>query len=46
VWDVTQLLGCVYIDLAMTAGYDAEVCLWARQRELITGLEKILLTTV
>ena len=37
--DEKQLLGCVYVDPSSAVGYDAEVCLWARQSELASGLE-------
>ena len=35
----TEVLGCVYILPATKRGHDAEVYLWARQRELAGGLE-------
>jgi hypothetical protein len=37
--DETRLLGCVYVDPPVKAGYDAEVWLWVRASELGTGLE-------
>src|SRR3712207_589978 len=44
--DESRLLGCVYIDPTTTAGYDAEVCFWARQSELASSLEDVLFHTV
>ena len=44
--DEARLLGCVYVDPAETAGYDAEVWLWVRASELATGLEAELDATV
>ncbi len=35
----TEVLGCVYLLPTQKRGYDAEVYLWARQRELANGLE-------
>ena len=35
----TEVLGCVYILPSTKRGHDAEVYLWARQRELAGGLE-------
>src|SRR3954466_256316 len=35
--DESRLLGCVYIDPASRAGFDAEVFWWARQDELANG---------
>ena len=35
----TEVLGCVYLLPTQKRGYDAEVYLWARQRELASGLE-------
>lgn len=40
------VLGCVYIEPARKAGYDAEVYLWARQSELAHGLEERLYAAV
>ena len=37
--DETRVVGCVYINPASQAGYDAEVYLWARCSELASGLE-------
>ena len=37
--DESRVLGCVYIDPSPKPGYDATVCLWARQSELAGGLE-------
>jgi hypothetical protein len=38
--DERRLLGCVYIDPAEEPGIDAEVWYWARQSELVNGLEQ------
>ncbi len=37
--DQAQLLGCIYIDPPSIEGTDAEVWFWARQSELLNGLE-------
>jgi hypothetical protein len=44
--DETRLLGCVYVDPAEKAGYDAEVWLWVRASELASGLDALLYATV
>lgn len=44
--DESRVLGCVYIEPTRKRGYDAEVCLWARQSELATGLEERLYVAV
>ncbi len=44
--DEARLLGCVYVDPARRAGYDAEVWLWVRASELATGLDELLYATV
>ena len=44
--DESRLLGCVYIDPATEAGFDAEVHLWVRASEAGTGLEEQLDQTV
>ena len=44
--DESRLLGCVYIDPPSKTGSDAEVCWWARQDELASGLEEMLGETV
>lgn len=35
----SRVVGCVYIEPAHKPGYDAVVCLWARESELAGGLE-------
>ena len=42
----TEVLGCVYILPTHKCGFDAEVYLWARQRELAGGLEERLAAAV
>ena len=42
----TEVLGCVYILPTQKRGYEAEVYLWARQRELAGGLETRLAAAV
>ncbi len=42
----SRCLGCVYIDPAAPADYDAQVILWVRQSELASGLEDRLLAAV
>ena len=37
--DDTRLLGCVYIDPAEDAEFDAEISYWIRSSELASGLE-------
>ncbi len=37
--DQSRLLGCIYIDPPSIEGTDAEVWFWARQSELLNGLE-------
>jgi hypothetical protein len=44
--DGARLLGCVYVDPAEKAGYDAEVWLWVRTSELDAGLDAELYATV
>ncbi len=44
--DEARVLGCVYIDPAAKAGYDAEVTMWVRADELGTGLDQELESAV
>ncbi len=44
--DETKVLGCVYIEPTRKRGYDAEVCLWAREWEQATGLDSKLFAVV
>ncbi|NJM99738.1 MAG: GNAT family N-acetyltransferase [Phormidesmis sp. RL_2_1] len=44
--DETRCLGCVYLYPAAPVDYDAQVILWARQSELVNGLEERLLQTL
>ena len=44
--DERRVLGCIYIDAADKAGYDAAVCWWVRSEELTSGLDHQLESTV
>ena len=44
--DESRCLGCVYVDPADKAGYDASVILWVRASELETGLDDKLCLSV
>lgn len=44
--DESRVLGCVYIYPTRKSPYDAEVFLWVRQSELVSGLETELRETV
>ena len=44
--DETRILGCVYINPTRKRGYDAEVSLWAREKEIGVGLDASLYSAV
>lgn len=44
--DEARVLGCVYVDQSPNPNYDAGVCLWVRQDELVNGLDEHLFATV
>ena len=44
--DEKKVIGCVYFYPTSKSGYDAEVFMWVRESELITGLDSRLFETV
>ena len=44
--DEARVLGCVYIDPSTKVGYEAEVTMWVRADEFVTGLDQALESTV
>lgn len=44
--DEKMVIGCVYINPTRAEGYDAEVYLWVRASELLSGLDARLFDTV